>query len=89
MATANALTVNSAVKAATTWASGQARACANGGAVATSAALTTGYGIYTTSGVRLMSVGAALSADNAVGHIRRVAYWPRVLTDAEMQQVTT
>ena len=89
MATANALAANSVMKAATTWTAGQARASANSGAVASSAALTTGYATYATSGVRFMSVGAALSADNASGHIRRVAYWPRVLSDAEMQQVTT
>ena len=89
MAAANAATANSIAKAATTWAAGSARACANEGAIATSAALTTGYGIYATSGVRFLSVGAALSADNTSGWLRRAGYWPRVLSDAELQQVTT
>ena len=81
--------VNTVARAVSTWATGQAKVCANGGAIITSAALTTGYGTFTTSGVRFLSVGAALSAENTSGHIRRVSYWPRVLSDAEMQSVTT
>ena len=89
VATANAGAVNAVAKGASTWAAGQAKVCLNGGAVASSAALATGYGAYTASGVRFLSVGAALSGDNTSGWLRRVIYWPRVLTDAEMQQVTT
>ena len=87
--TANAAATGAVTKGASTWAAGQAKVCLNAGAVASSAALATGYGAYTASGVRFLSVGAALSADNTSGWLRRVSYWPRVLSDAEMQQVTT
>ena len=83
---ANAATANAITKAATTWAAGQAKVCVNGGAVASSALLATGYGALVSGGIRLLSVGSGLSCE---GHIRRVTYWPRVLADAEMQQVTT
>ena len=89
VATANAGAANAVTKGVSTWASGQATVCLNGGAVASSAALATGYGVFTTSGVRFLSVGAALSGDNTSGWLRRVSYWPRVLSDTEMQQVTT
>ena len=89
VATTNAGAVNTVTKGASTWAAGQAKVCLNGGAVASSAVLATGYGVFTTSGVRFLSVGAALSADNTSGWLRRGGYWPRVLADAEMQQVTT
>ena len=86
MATVNSATVNTVSKGASTWAPGRATLCLNGGAVASSGTLSSGYGVYAANGVRLMSVGSTVSAS---GHIRRVAYWSRVLTDAEMRQVTT
>jgi hypothetical protein len=86
--TANATNVNVAIKAVTTWTSGQAKACTNGGAVATSALLTTGYASYATTGIRFLSVGPALAADNTPGHMRAVRYWPTVLTNAQMQAMT-
>jgi hypothetical protein len=89
LATANATTVGVITKACSTWAAGSARICANGGAVALSASLATGYGAFTAAGIRFLSVGAALSADNTSGHIRAVRYWSSVLTDTEMQTVTT
>ena len=89
MTTANAAATGAVTKGASTWAAGQAKVCLNGGAVASSAALATGYGVFPASGVRFLSVGAALSADNTSGWLRRAGYWPRVLADTEMQQVTT
>ena len=89
VATANAGAVNTVTKGASTWAAGQAKVCLNAGAVASSAALATGYGVFATSGVRFLSVGAALSGDNTSGWLRRAVYWPRVLSDTEIQQVTT
>ena len=87
--TSTTVAPNTVVKMASTWAVGQAKLCANGGAVATSAALTHGYPELVAAGVSIMTPFNGSSADNSSGHIRRVQYWPRVLSDAEMQQVTT
>ena len=83
---ATTTSTNAIVKGATTWTAGAAKACGNAGPVATAANLTNGYAVLSTVGVKFLSVGGTAAAS---GHIRRVAYWPRVLTDAEMQQVTT
>jgi hypothetical protein len=87
--TANALpTITSTGRAASTWTPGQASICLNGGAIASSATLTTGYGAFASGGIGFMTPSAT-SAENMTGYIRRVSYWPRVLTNAEMQSVTT
>jgi hypothetical protein len=86
MSTVNSTPANTVSKGASTWASGRATICLNGGAVASLATLTSGYAVYVANGVRFLSVGSNVSAS---GHIRRVTYWPRVLSNAEMQQVTT
>jgi hypothetical protein len=78
---------NAVSKGVTAWVAGAARSCANGGAVASSVALTTGYGALASVGVGILS-GASI-AESMTGYIRRVQYWPRALSAAEMQQVTT
>ena len=89
LGTANTTVANAIVKAASTWAVGQAKICLNGGAVASLATLTNGYN-YAASGVKFLTVDTITgSADSMTGTIRRVRYWPRVLTDAEMQAVTS
>ena len=84
--TANGITIGAISKAATTWATGQAKACANGGAIATLATLTNGYPLDAAGILILVS---AAPSDSMTGYIRRLNYWPRVLSDTEMQQVTT
>ena len=86
LAVTNATLGNTIIKAATTWAAGQAKACSNAGPVATSATLVTGYGVLSSVGMFIL-VGAGFPS--CLGYIRRVSYWPRVLSDAELQQVTT
>ena len=73
-------------KGATTWAAGSAAACLNGGAVASSAALTGGYAVLSTSGVVLL--GSPQPGETMSGYLRRARYWPRALTAAELQSVT-
>jgi hypothetical protein len=87
MVTANTFSPNTVVKAATTWAVGAARSCLNAGAIASSAALTAGYAPLATGGVRLMADETA--GDGMSGYLRRMRYWPRILTNAELQSVTT
>ena len=83
-----AVPLGSVIKGATTWAVGRASACADGGVVGTSTIQTQGFGSFTTTGIRFMQPSPTPS-DNITGYLRRVSYWPRALSDAEMQQVTT
>jgi hypothetical protein len=88
MFTVNTIMAGGVNKAATTWAAGPtARACLNGGAVATAVNVTAGFASLATSGVRMLA--NATAGDAISGWIRRVQYWPRVLADTEMQQVTS
>jgi hypothetical protein len=51
--------------------------------------LTLGYSSLATNGVNFLTPASLASSDNLTGYIRRVQYWPRALSDTEMQQVTT
>jgi hypothetical protein len=87
--TVNSLTVGAVSKAASNWAAGTGKTCLNGGTV-TPGAMATGYAATATSGVAFLnSVGGGSATDAMTGYLRRVRYWPRVLSDAEMQAVTT
>jgi hypothetical protein len=85
--TTNALTTGVVAKAASTWASTLARVCLNAGSIATSTALTTGYPDNAAWGTGFMQYGVAGQGLN--GYMRAMRYWPRILSDAEMQAVTT
>ena len=86
--TANTGVVGAVTKCASNWAPGTAKICLNVGAVAGSAALTNGYGFLATSGISLLA-STILATETMTGTLRRVSYWPRALSDAEMQSVTT
>jgi hypothetical protein len=88
MGTGDTMTVGAIGKGATTWLSNTARACLNGGAVASSGALTAGYSDAGTVGISLLQLSAQ-EPSSMTGYIRRVRYWPRVLSNFEMQSVTT
>ena len=77
--------IGTIVRAASTWTSGQAKLCQNGGTVATSASLVNGY--PTVGPVPIFT--NTVPADSSSGYIRRLSYWPRVLSNTEMQTVTT
>lgn len=85
--TAYGTSFTNTVRAASTWTAGTAKLCAGGGAVTTSAAMATGYGAFTAAGVAFMIPSTNVD-ENMTGYLRAVRYWPRILTDAEMQAVT-
>ncbi len=84
--TTNAITVGAVAKGATAWTTGAATCCLNGGTVASSAGLT-GFAAIATNGLRLLT--NLTPAEGMNGYIRRVQYWSRILTPAELQTVTS
>lgn len=86
--TANTVTANVVSKGASTYAPGTGTICLNGGAVAT-AAMTVGFAALATSGVGLLAGGPGVVNELMVGYLRNVRYWSRVLSNAELQSVTT
>jgi len=87
VSTSNSFSPNTVVKAVSTWAAGAAKICLNAGVVTLSVTLSGGFAGFASAGVQFMA--NATAGDGMSGYIRRVQYWPRVLSDAEMQQVTT
>jgi hypothetical protein len=61
--------------------------CLNGGTIA-AAPLATGYAVLATNGVTLFGTVPASFSEQMSGYLRRVQYWPRLLSDAEMQGLT-
>ena len=83
--TANTVTFGAVMRGASTYTPSTGQTCLNGGAVATGA-LTSGYAVLATNGVRFLADAGGLTP--TTGYIRRVNYWTRVLSAAELQTVT-
>jgi hypothetical protein len=86
VSTANAITLNVVQRGATTWAPGAAKNCLNGDAVATTATMTAGFAALATANLYLLQ--GNIPAEAQSGYIRHVRYWPRVLSNSELQAVT-
>jgi hypothetical protein len=82
------IVVGAVTRGVSAWAAGTGRLCVNGGAVF-SGAQVTGFSSLASTGVSFMGGNPGVVNETMTGAIRRVSYWPRVLSDAEMQQVTT
>jgi len=89
MGTTVATSPNTIARGVTTWDVGQTKATMNAAAIRTSVLLTTGYGAMATTGVAVMTITTQGTMVRLSGHIRALKYWPRVLSDSEMQAVTT
>jgi hypothetical protein len=88
MQTVNVATPNAITRGGSTWATGGTGTVAlNGGAIASAGGLTNGFGFFASSGLQFMTNGVA--TENMSGYMRRVRYWPRALSNAELQSVTT
>ena len=89
--TLNNITPNAVQKGAhaSAGAASPAKLCLDGGTVQSLGSVTNGFASLATSGIRFLNTVAGANADNGSGYIRRVVFWPRVLSDAEMRQVTT
>lgn len=88
ISTANGAPLGTIAKGASTFAAGTGKLCLNGGTVV-SGAMPAGYAALATDGIGFLTVASGGSTENMTGTIRRIQYWPRVLSDTEMQQVTT
>ena len=86
MASVNTIALNAVSKAVSAWAPSTGKMCLNAGAVV-SGAETTGFLDAATSGIALFQTGTVL--ESSTGYLRGMRYWPRALSDTEMQQVTT
>jgi hypothetical protein len=77
-------------KMALAYATARLVSCNNGGATGTNAALAASPYLWTSNLTIGNAPWAPSNATTALcGHARRVSYWSRALTDAEMQAVTT
>lgn len=84
--TSNSFAVGTTAKIAAAWSSPNGKICLNGGTIATSAGMTAGFSTIATF---LFFDDSSGVTDQSTGYLRRFRYWPRVLSNSEMQQVTT
>jgi hypothetical protein len=85
--TTNAIVIGAITKGATTSGAGNGTICLNGSAFAPTP-FPTGYPLLT-NGVDFLRTNEGGATQMGAGYIRRITYWPRILTNAEMQTVTT
>ena len=86
--TINTRAIGVILKGASNWTPGTGKVCLNGSALGVGS-MTTGFATLATAGVGIMGGNPGVVNESMTGYIRRASYWPRVLSDAEMQQVTT
>jgi hypothetical protein len=82
----NTVTFGTINKAASTWANNLGSVCLNAGTVVTGAQ-TTGFGVFSGNSVQLMAQAGGINIQS--GWLQNVQYWPRALSSAELQAVTT
>jgi hypothetical protein len=85
--TANTITLNAVARGVAGYAAGSGKCCLNGGTVV-SATLAGGYAMAAT-GILLFTSSPTATENMLAGYLRRIGYWPRLLSDTEMRQVTT
>jgi hypothetical protein len=83
---ANAVPVNTVQKMASTWGASQGQLCLNAGPVVSNA-MSVGYAGAVANGVALM-LATGSGVQNTPGWLRRLRYWPRVLSPSELQSIT-
>jgi hypothetical protein len=81
--TGPSVSVGATTKAALSWSGGTASLCVNGGTVVTDSAWAV------SSAMTMMYIGANSGSPTGIRHIRRLKYYPRRLTNAELQSLTT
>jgi len=85
--TINTVVLGAVSKGVSVQGAGVGKICLNGGGIGTGAQ--TGFATLATAGVGIGGANPGVAIESMSGTIRRVQYWPRVLSDAEMQRVTT
>jgi hypothetical protein len=84
--TANTITLNAVARGVAGYAAGSGKCCLNGGTVV-SATLAGGYAMAAT-GILFFTSSPTATENMLAGYLRRIGYWPRLLSDTEMKQVT-
>ena len=84
----NSIIAGAISRSASNWAPSNGRVCLNGGAIGAAGTMVTGFGTLATAGISILGGNPGTVNETMNGYARRVVYWSRVLTDAEMQSIT-